>query len=188
MAAVGYEKIYIYLVKLADNSTVTRLRGGDGDIQSIIFLESYLVTASKDERAKTLKLPKMSGYKGKRQQDDSLWVLVFQRSSTAKAIYLSHQVCKALIWNFFCLLQVNWYSSFLVDEGVKRNISILQKNMAFKTTSEILIRMRNSLETTDNLNALLWFVSMTGYLSINNEGLGLSFLFSFLGREKLKPS
>ena len=100
MAAIGYEKGIIYLIKLADNSTVTRLRGHDGDIQSIIFLESYLVTASKDKTirlwsretfkcAKTLKLPKASGYKGKRQQDDSARVWTTLTSTNQPNCFIS---------------------------------------------------------------------------------------------------
>jgi len=87
LAAIGYEKGIIYIVNVGDGSTAARLRGHDGDIQSFLFLENYFVTSSKDKTIriwdqndrtngnfstlKVLKLPKASGYKSKRNAEDS---------------------------------------------------------------------------------------------------------------------
>ena len=85
VAAIGYEKGIIYIVNVGDGSTAARLRGHDGDIQSFLFLENYFVTSSKDKTIriwdqndgtnfstlKVLKLPKASGYKSKRNAEDS---------------------------------------------------------------------------------------------------------------------
>ena len=100
------------MVNLTNQSNLTRLRGHDGDIQSCLFTQNYLVSSSKlwvlyklyntkfsgdfisepmvkDKQIKvwenlpsltseekcscirTIRLPKASGYKGKRQSDDS---------------------------------------------------------------------------------------------------------------------
>ena len=85
IAAIGYEKGIIYIVNVADGSTAARLRGHDGDIQSFLFLENYFISSSKDKTIriwdqtdgtnfstlKVLKLPKASGYKSKRNAEDS---------------------------------------------------------------------------------------------------------------------
>ena len=69
-------------------------------LKSLIFLDDYLVSASKDKTirlwdrksfscAKTLKLPKASGYKGKRQsQDDSarIWTTLAPAGQPASFI------------------------------------------------------------------------------------------------------
>lgn len=85
MVAVGFNLGIIYVYKI-DGSKVARLRGHENAIQSFIWHKSGLISAAKDRQirlwdidsgkcSQILNLPRASGYKSKKNNDDAkIWI------------------------------------------------------------------------------------------------------------------